>query len=408
MINVALCHNETDFLCDAQSIYLQKLIPLLEARGFIVTLLLISPRSPKKCFLWTFCEENDYRIKASPSLGSMTNNMRWLIETADAIRADVIVTHHCHWALSAAASLREVGISTIGVLHCEDDATRRMLELYGATGSPLLQSRLVAVSPGVAEMANQFGVIVPVTTITNGIEFEHTSENKRNYPLKVCYFGRLVQQQKRILDLTDQFCKAAELLSDVEFHIWGGGEQQPDVRNILLDRGSGLPVYLHEAIPNPEVLARMREHDVIVLLSDFEGLPFSLLEGMSCGLVPVVSDFDKSNDPLVIHGVNGLVLNDHKSDFISAIQLLRDKNDLFERLRKAARSKIASDFGIEAWADNWAGLIRDTVESEDPPHFPRSRNIVDIPKKYQLPEGKYFSAPLDYFVKLGARARALF
>lgn len=407
MIKVALCHNETEFLCDAQSIYLQKLIPRLIERGISVTLFLISPRNPERCFLWRFCQDNGVPIRATPSLGSMTNNIRWLVGSARAIGADVVVTHHCHWALSAAASLRALRIPTIGVLHCEDEATERIVALYGVRGSPLLQSRFVAVSSGVAEMAKRTGAVVPVKTIPNGIEVGHLYCGWRTQPLKVCFFGRLVQQQKRILDLTHQFCDAAERLSGVEFHIWGGGEQEDEVRRILRRRAALLPVHLHGAITNPEVLAAMREHDVIVLLSEYEGLPFSLLEGMSCGLIPVVSDFDKSEDPLVVDGENGIVLEDYRSQFVPAIEALIKDPGLRQRLSMAARDRISADFGIGAWADSWAELIVEAGTSGDCEKLPRSERIAYVPRSYRLQGCRYFILPFDHIVKWAAVLRSL-
>ena len=43
-------------------------------------------------------------------------------------------------------------------------------------------------------------------------------------------------------------------------------------------------------VPNDAVPALLAAQDVLVLLSDYEGLPLSLLEAMGAGVVPVVSD----------------------------------------------------------------------------------------------------------------------
>jgi hypothetical protein len=58
-------------------------------------------------------------------------------------------------------------------------------------------------------------------------------------------------------------------------------------------------------VPNAEISALLRAQDVFVLLSDYEGLPLSLLEAMGEGVVPVISDL-KSGTGDVVTERNGL------------------------------------------------------------------------------------------------------
>lgn len=60
-------------------------------------------------------------------------------------------------------------------------------------------------------------------------------------------------------------------------------------------------------VSGDEKLKAIQLSDYFVLPSYSEGLPISLLETMSCGLIPIVSD-DESLSLIVEHRVNGIVV----------------------------------------------------------------------------------------------------
>jgi glycosyltransferase involved in cell wall biosynthesis len=106
-------------------------------------------------------------------------------------------------------------------------------------------------------------------------------------PIKLIYVGRIIEEQKRISRLVELSRILKERGVNYEFTIAGTGRDLPTYQNALT--GVEAVHFLGE-VSNSQVSALLRSHDIFVLLSDYEGLPLSVLEAMGEGLVPVVSD----------------------------------------------------------------------------------------------------------------------
>ncbi len=127
----------------------------------------------------------------------------------------------------------------------------------------------------------------------------------------------------------------------------------------------------------------MQEHmlqaHVFVLLSDYEGLPISLMEAMACGVVPVCLRIKSGIPELVTDNENGLLVDDRGDGFVAAIRRLRENPELWGRLSHGARAKIMKGYTHEACALEWVNLFRDLKMSAGP------RREIRIPRWIWLP-----------------------
>ena len=83
---------------------------------------------------------------------------------------------------------------------------------------------------------------------------------------------------------------------------------------------------------------------IFVLPSFYEGLPMSLLETMSYGLVPVVTDVGSIGE-YVKDGENGLLLKVRDAQsIVEALDKLRSDGELLQRLSTNARQTISERF----------------------------------------------------------------
>jgi glycosyltransferase involved in cell wall biosynthesis len=151
--------------------------------------------------------------------------------------------------------------------------------------------------------------------------------------------GRLIEEQKRISRLVE----LARLLSDrdVNFHltIVGTGPQKELV--VQESRRSRAITYKGE-LPNHVVQALLNEQDVMVLLSDYEGLPLSLIEAMGAGVVPVVSDLE-SGIRDIVDDASGIRVpaGDVASAAAAVASLAQDRKRLFGMSAQARKVRSA-------------------------------------------------------------------
>lgn len=153
-------------------------------------------------------------------------------------------------------------------------------------------------------------------------------------PLRVLFVGGL-SQRKGLADLLD----AVELLGPaIRLTIIG---RHPAVACApllqALSRHRWLP-----SLPNAEVQAEMRQHDVLVLPSLFEGLPLVISEALSQGL-PVIATPNAAAEERITHGVEGFVVPIRSPYAIAAhLELLAHDRELIRRMACAALQRAVA------------------------------------------------------------------
>lgn len=99
--------------------------------------------------------------------------------------------------------------------------------------------------------------------------------------------------------------------------------------------------------------------DVVLNVSETEGLSNALLEGMACGLPPVVSDIP-GNRALVHDGATGVVFANEPEFLAGAGPLLQDAARR-RHIGGAARAWVLEHYGLEREADAFWALYQEVV-----------------------------------------------
>jgi glycosyltransferase involved in cell wall biosynthesis len=103
-----------------------------------------------------------------------------------------------------------------------------------------------------------------------------------------------------------------------------------------------------------DVVDLLRQSDILALISRWEGLPYSILEAMSCGL-PVVASRVGGVPEAVIDGETGiLVPRDHTAALCSALAALISDPERRHRLGTAGRRRYETAFRFER-------MLKDTL-----------------------------------------------
>lgn len=180
-------------------------------------------------------------------------------------------------------------------------------------------------------------------------------------PLQILYLGRLAREQKRV----HLFPRILEQLkaSGIPFHwtIAGDGPEKAALEQTMKGALPEQTVSFAGPVRYAGVPALLKQHDLYLLASDFEGLPLSLLEAMGAGLVPVVSHLP-SGIPEVVDAGNGMLVPvDDVAGYARAIIHLHGHRDELAAKSAAARARVQTEFSVGAMADRWLAAFPPTT-----------------------------------------------
>ena len=191
--------------------------------------------------------------------------------------------------------------------------------------------------------SSKFGVMPPGITLGNPLERIESKIQLGLDPEKIhcAFIGRITQIKRpdRFLDAVSELRTTAPA---VQFFAAGEGDLYEYMKNRI--KQESLPVTLLGWQTNIELV--LSASDIVVLTSDNEGTPISLIQAGMFG-IPVVSTNVGSVSEIVIHNETGLVTTLASHDIAQAIKLLADNPLLRKELGKSALQFTKSNFSSE-------------------------------------------------------------
>ena len=196
-----------------------------------------------------------------------------------------------------------------------------------------------------------------VIAIPYGIDFSPrigTRGARGSSELRVLYLGRLIEEQKRISRLAEVIRIADQKKLPMRFSIIGSG---PDAQSFQEKIAPYSNVRMFPPVANRDVPGVFAEHDVFILLSDYEGLPLSLLEAMGHGLVPVISDLPSGVRDVVTPDCGMLVPIGDIQAVLTALETLAANHNLLASMASSSERTIRATYSAQAMASNYLDLI---------------------------------------------------
>ena len=199
-----------------------------------------------------------------------------------------------------------------------------------------------------------------VAVLPNGIDCEpyqryNRAAAEREAPLRLIYIGRLAPG-KGLLESIEALRLARQRGVAARLVLAGSGAEEARLRQYVRDAGLMREVtFVGPAYG--DVKARLLcEADALLLPSYSEGLPYSLLEAMAAGVVPVVTPVGAIPD-VVTEGEHGLLVQPRDAHAIAVAleNLSRDKVAL-ARMSAACRKRAAGAYSIERVAKDFSEL----------------------------------------------------
>jgi colanic acid/amylovoran biosynthesis glycosyltransferase len=358
--------------------WLRRLLPELEKEGVDSEVLVFHAGREAECPLLVWLKQRRFRHRAVWLDMWTDERVRWLLEQIAARPPDVFVPNVSIAAYLAGCWIRQAGIPTVGVLHSDDEYHRAILDRFVTEDGPFQVSAVVCVSRFLDELATTCSKGVTVWRAPYGVPVPEQAAVPPREVLRLVYVGRLVEQQKRISRVAEWFCKAVADVPGVEAVLIGDGQDRAAVEAIIGRWRRGLPVEVSGWSDSEAVEAKIRQAHAIVLLSDYEGLPISMLEGMASGLVPIATRIRSGVPELIEDGVTGLLVDDEAS-FVEAVASLRSDVTYWATLSRHARQHVQVGYSVEAMAAAWLELLRRLVDGTG------VRRSVNVPVAFDLP-----------------------
>lgn len=240
----------------------------------------------------------------------------------------------------------------IGTCHTDEDYYYMSLLTHRAQWSRILtvsqrtQNVCQALFP---ELANRVALLpyynIPLPA--------HPQPTPAHDPLRLLYLGRLCQHQKRILDLVELM----RLLGDTpcQLTVIGEGQEKEKLRELMQPFGSR--VIFKPSLPIWEVNEEYAQHDISLMVSEFEGNSISLMESMLMGLAPFVTRVGSGQERLR-PGENGvLVPIGDMAEMARQIAYYQSHRDSLQAMKTDAQNTIRREIESARYKERFSQFL---------------------------------------------------
>ena len=245
----------------------------------------------------------------------------------------------------------------VGVLHADDAAYYALAQQH----APRLAA-LACVSSRIAVRARALleDAAMPIATIPCGIPIpeRHSGSPHDPAPLRLIWVGRMEERQKRVTDLPKIADALRESGLDFRLTIMGDGPDRTGVERAVRERSLDDVVRLTGWRDSTMVSALLRESDLFLAPSNFEGFSVAVMEALAAGCGVVASRVsgieDYENVPLAteclwVHAVG---------DIAEAVKSIHSAAQIPKARRaSAARAFACQEFNIATCTSRYDALL---------------------------------------------------
>lgn len=267
------------------------------------------------------------------------------------IKPDLVCTHSSKAGWLGRLAAKSLGLPTVFTVHGwaftegVNEYKRRLYVLAERMAAPLAD-RIITVSDYDRRLALRYRITAPgrLVTIHNGVPDVPSllRAEPRRQPPRLVMVARF-EPQKDHVTLLKALAALKELVWELELIGDGPVLEQVRIQASIL----GLTDRVRFLGARHDVAERLAEAQALVLVSNWEGLPLSVLEGMRAGVPVVASDVGGVSEA-VVDGETGFLVPRRRVDILKErLQMVIESTDLRTRMGKAGRARYERHFTLE-------------------------------------------------------------
>jgi glycosyltransferase involved in cell wall biosynthesis len=191
-------------------------------------------------------------------------------------------------------------------------------------------------------------------------------------PLRLLFVGRMDDGQKGILRLPAILAACRDQGQAVQLTVIGDGPDRAQLMETCAASGVAELVTVMGFQPGDAVTAQMRTHHLLLLPSNYEGLPIVVLEAQANGCVPIVSRLPGITDAQITDGATGMLVEPTDvAGFAAAIRMFQNA-DHWRSCSQSAIAHARRHYSIEHMGEQYLALFDALMRGADALPVPRS------------------------------------
>lgn len=356
------CAYDSPLAVTGPASWFQRVPELIAREGFQIRVHLFWWEAEHSGTLHQYLEKRRIPFE-SHQFRSSCENVTRLLNSISKDPPGVFVADNVIPALLCTRYLKDWGIRTVGILRSDDEFYHGILDRFAGGRRCDQLDAIVSVSEYLTERARRAGAgRIRCETIPSGAPVPPIADRPKAKRRQIVYCGRLVQEQKRILETARCLVELVRRFPDLDAVIAGDGPELDAVRGIAAASGGRVKVLGRQT--EQQIQQLLAESQMILLLSDYEGTPSAVMEAMAHGVVPICLNIRSGIPELVLDGQTGLLVTDRWDAVFAAVERLLRDAALASGLSAAARQRVIERFSISASATRWVTLLRElTVDA---------------------------------------------
>ena len=212
-------------------------------------------------------------------------------------------------------------------------------------------SKIICVSDFDRNLALKYKIASPnkITVVHNGVEV--SAEQTRNHTqnrreIKIVFVGRLAQPKDPLLLLESFNSLSFELKDRTQISIIGEGPKRKELEKFIKENRLEEKVKLLGSISREKVFEVLKNSDIFVLISNWEGFPYTIIEAMSFGLAIIASEVGGIKEA-VNESCGILIKRGDKEGIKNALGRLLKNPSLIKEMGERGKEKVKEEFSLE-------------------------------------------------------------